>query len=150
MSNRRKIRIVISSTQKAMRVPRKRIVELIGFIARREKTKLADIDIAVVSGRQIAAMNRKYLRHAGRTDVLSFDLTGEGEESISAQIIVCGDVAVAEAAKRGGGPQAELLLYVTHGLLHVLGYDDTTARTATRMYARQEKLLEAFLAASKR
>ncbi len=133
-----------------MRVPRKRIIELIEFVARREKAKLADIDIAVVSGREMAVMNRKYLRHAGRTDVLSFNLTGEGERFVSAQIIVCGDVAVAEAAKRTGGPQKELLLYITHGLLHVLGYDDTTDAAAARMYARQEKLLEAFLTASKR
>ena len=98
----------------------------------------------MVDTREITALNRRYLRHRGATDVLSFDLSGASRAGVIAQIVVCGDAAAREAAARGCGKQQELMLYVVHGLLHLLGYEDTTARGAARMRARQEELLQAF------
>jgi len=37
------------------------------------------------------------------------------------------------------------MLYVIHGLLHLMGYDDGEHRSAARMHAREEELLAAFL-----
>ncbi len=137
--------ILISSSQSAMRVPRKKINELVKFVAKAEGLKVDLVDIAVVSARQIAAMNRQYLNHSGSTDVISFDLSEGDSGLLSCQIIVCGDVAVAQARKLSSGQQKELLLYITHGLLHVIGYDDTTCPAAAKMHARQDQLLEFFL-----
>ncbi|MCP4377615.1 MAG: rRNA maturation RNase YbeY [bacterium] len=134
----------ISSSQTALRVPRKKISALVEFVTSAESAQLGEVDIAVVTGRRIAMLNRRYLQHVGVTDVLSFDLSAPGEP-MSVQIIVCGDLAVREARSRRGGPQRELMLYIVHGLLHVMGYDDTTTSQAEKMYARQEELLEAFL-----
>jgi probable rRNA maturation factor len=77
--------------------------------------------------------------------VLSFDLSEAPKIGLSVQLIVCGDVAAAEAASRGLTPARELLLYVLHGLLHVMGYEDESIRGSVRMQARQEELLEQFL-----
>jgi len=134
----------ISSHQSALRVPRKRIAELIAFVVRRERAAVAEVNVAAVTGRRIAALNRRWLGRRGTTDVMSFDLSGPGEPGVVAEIIVCGDAAAREGRRRGG-VQRELLLYVAHGLLHLLGYDDTTPRAAARMHARQKELLEAFL-----
>ena len=127
-----------------MRVPRKNIAALVKFVAAAEKAKLGLVDIAVVSKRQIAAVNRQYLGHRGPTDVISFDLSDAATPGLSCQIIVCGELAVAQAAARDIGVQAELMLYIVHGLLHVMGCDDTNPRAAARMHARQEQLLEDF------
>ncbi len=138
-------KVAIASTQRALRVPRKRIAELIAFIARAEAAAIAEVDLAVVTAGEMTALNRRYLRRSGCTDVLSFDLTGPGNAGLSAQIIVCGDVAVAEAARRGLRPQHELMLYVIHGLLHLLGHDDGRTPDAAHMQSRQEELLAEFL-----
>ena len=136
--------ISISSSQQAMRVPRKRLAELVAFVARRQHARLGEVDIAVVTGRQIAGLNREYLHRRGPTDVLSFDLSTSPEAPLTAQIVVCADLAVREAHRRGHGPQRELMLYVVHALLHLLGYDDDTAPNAARMHAREDELLEQF------
>jgi len=138
--------VSVSSRQKAVRVPRKRIAELVPFVAEAEGVVLAEVDVAVVSAEEIATLNRRYLRHAGPTDVLSFDLSRPGDRGLVAQLVVCGDVAVTEAAARGLRPQQELMLYVIHGLLHVMGYDDRRPPDAARMHAREEHVLGAFLA----
>ena len=122
---------------------------MVEFVARAEKVQLDEIDIAAVTSRKIAALNRQYLQHAGATDVISFDLSDPGQ-GLSAQIIVCAEVAVREARVRRIGPQRELMLYIVHGLLHVMGYDDTSPQLAEKMYARQEELLEAFLSSRRR
>jgi len=142
--------VTISSDQRAMRAPRKRLAGVIDFVCRAEGADVAVVDVAVVTARRIAAMNRRWLRHAGSTDVLSFDLTGPGDTGRVAQIVVCADVAVREARRRGHSAQRELLLYAVHGLLHLTGYDDTTPRKAARMQARQEELLDAYLRACRR
>jgi len=139
----------ISSSQTALRVPRKKITALVEFTASAESTPLDEVDIAIVTSRQIAALNRRYLQHAGATDVLSFNLSVPGG-SVTVQVIVCADLAVREARSRRVGPQRELMLYILHGLLHVMGYDDTTPQAAEKMYARQEELLEAFLGSYRR
>jgi len=137
--------VIVSSCQSALRVPRKRIAELVAFVARREGAALEQIDVAVVGARRMAELNRRYLGHRGATDVLSFDLTDAWQGGGCGQIVVCGDVAAREARRRGTAPQRELLLYVAHGLLHLLGYDDASPRAAARTRARQERILAEFL-----
>jgi probable rRNA maturation factor len=136
--------IRISSHQSAMRVPRKKMAGLVRYIARREKVALAEVDIAVVDDEQIEQLNRRHLRHAGTTDVLSFDLTAPGEPALSLQLIVCGPLARRVGPEHGLSPTRELLLYVAHGLLHQLGYDDQDPPAARTMRRRQMQLLEEF------
>lgn len=141
--------IYIASQTKHLRVPRKRIGELLAFIEQAEGVEFRDVDITVVDSAEMARLNRKFLAHAGTTDVISFDLTDPRQELIpglSVQLIVNAQLAVQEASCRRHGPQRELLLYVTHGLLHAMDYDDQTPDDAGRMHARQEELLNAFLA----
>jgi len=133
-----------------MRVPRKRIVEIVLHVAAAEGAALKHVDVAVVSARRIAAINRRYLGRRGATDVLSFDLSDEARQGgLTAQIVVCGDLAARRGRSLSTGCRRELLLYVVHGLLHLLGYDDGTPRQARRMHAREEELLEDFPARKK-
>ncbi len=137
-------KIEITSHQDAIRVPRKRIAELIAFAAGEEGVRIAEVDVAVVASEEIATLNHRYLRHAGETDVLSFDLSDADTPGLSAQIVICGDVARRQADLRNTTIQREALLYVLHGLLHLIGYDDTGIRSAARMHAREDEILDAF------
>lgn len=127
-----------------MRVPRKKLRELVAFVGEAEAVALEEVDIAVVDAEEITCLNRRWLNHRRATDVISFDLSDPQSDALTAQIIVCGDVAVEQARRRGIGVQRELMLYVVHGLLHLMGYDDTDAASAEVMHARQEELLERF------
>jgi probable rRNA maturation factor len=137
--------VAISSTQKCLRVPRKAIARLVSFVAAAEGAKLAQIDIAVVDRREIVSLNRRWLDRAGPTDVLCFDLSGPEQPGISAELVICGDVAAEQGRLRGTGGQRELMLYVVHGLLHLMGYDDQSIRSAAKMHAREEELLKKVL-----
>ena len=143
--------VLVGSSQKSMRVPRKMIGELITFVAGAEGRRIEIVDVAVVSSAKMAALNRKHLGRRGATDVISFDLGEQLAGSpLCAQIVVCSDLALSRARSAGMSARSELLLYVLHGLLHVIGYDDVSPAAARRMAKRQESLLAEFLAPRKR
>jgi probable rRNA maturation factor len=95
------------------------------------------LSIAFVTDRAIRKLNRRFLGHDFATDVLSFPLGGDpwGELVISAEF------AAREARSRGIPLEEELLRYVAHGILHLLGYDDHDPREKARMWRRQEREL---------
>jgi len=98
------------------------------------------LSIAVVSDKVIRPLNRRYLQHDYATDVLSF-LLDTGPKTLEGEVIVSADTAAAQASEYGSSVANELLLYVIHGTLHLIGYDDTTPAARKRMLARQRRYL---------
>ena len=102
------------------------------------KRKLTDLDqlnevfVWLISDRRMASLHRKFMHQKGPTDVLTFQ---HGEIFISV-----------ETAKRhsrafGNSLAGELCLYITHGLLHLHGFDDRTPAAARKMTAMQKKIV---------
>ena len=104
----------------------------------------ATVSVGIVDDAEIAELNQKYLSHEGTTDCLSFDLSDDQAAGGSRvfDLIVNGQMALRQAAQRGHAPQAELALYVTHGLLHQLGYDDDTPEKARKMHQTEDEILQ--------
>ena len=76
-------------------------------------------------------LNREFHDADEITDVLAFPLDeGARERGPEGEVIVCVPQAYREARARGLPPLTELLLYVVHGSLHLLGEDDHDARAA--------------------
>ena len=89
-------------------------------------------------------LNEQYLGYCGTTDCLSFDLSDDGDVGRDRvfDVIVNGELALREAARRGHAGAAELALYITHGLLHNLGFDDATPQQAREMHRRENEILQ--------
>ncbi len=142
--------ITISKRTKAVRVSQQRLRRLIEFVCDAEDRPIAAVDLAVVDQAEMRTLAGRYLGQAGVTDVLSFDLSDRRRPStrarqpIFAQIVACGDLAAREARLRRHSARRELMLYVVHGLLHLMGYKHATGRGAARMHAREDQLLTEF------
>jgi len=107
-----------------------------------------EISIAVVGDAEIRRLNTQFLNHRNTTDCLSFDLSDhedskvENRGPIVFELVVNGEMAVREANSRGHSSEAELALYVTHGLLHNLGFDDSTPKQARTMHDTEDDILQ--------
>ena len=124
-----------------------RAVELTGFPGR--------LSVAVVDDPAMRVLNREFHGCDEPTDVLAFALDrpadgtgGRGSkaraaEAFDAEIAVSIDTARLEAADRGVPLVSELLLYVVHGTLHVLGEDDHDPAAYRRMHALALSILAA-------
>ena len=99
--------------------------------------QLAEVEVAIVSDRVIARVHREFMGLAGATDVITF---AHGE------IVMSAPTAQRYAREYGHSTDCELALYTVHGLLHLNGYEDATARDAARMRRVQDRILRACLA----
>lgn len=102
-----------------------------------------EISIAIVDDARFRELNSRYLKRQSTSDCLSFDLSDKDSgSSKSFEIIVNGEIAVKQANLRGHPTEAELALYITHGLLHNLGFDDSTEEKALKMHDIEDKILQ--------
>ncbi len=100
------------------------------------------MEIAVVKAEPMREMNVQFLGHDYPTDVLAFALEDDLERgALEGNIVVCSDVAVESAAEIGWKPEEELLLYVIHGALHLVGYDDHSPEDAPIMHKKEREYL---------
>jgi probable rRNA maturation factor len=77
-------------------------------------------------------------------DVNSGELLREGRAAgaaIEGEIIASAEMAVSMAADGKWSAEAELTLYIVHGLLHICGYDDLTPEEKCIMRARERAIL---------
>ncbi|TAN38842.1 MAG: rRNA maturation RNase YbeY [Verrucomicrobia bacterium] len=76
------------------------------------------------------------------TDVISLTyLPQPGEVGLSGELIINVELAVREGARRAGGPDRELALYLAHGCDHLAGADDATPRQRAAMRRRELRWL---------
>ena len=102
-----------------------------------------EISIAVVADDEMHALNRKYLDHDYPTDVLSFVLE-EDDGRLDGEIIVSSDYAAQEAELYGWTAADEILLYVIHGSLHLVGHDDLEPENKQKMREKERHYLGLF------
>lgn len=105
--------------------------------------KIDQVSICLVDDKKIKGLNRKYLGKDYPTDVLAFDLS-RGKGDISCEIVVSCDTAFYNSRIYKTTPVYEAYLYVIHGLLHILGYDDQTARQQKTLQKKAEQILSIF------
>ena len=105
-----------------------------------ESVDRADVSLAIVDDPTICKLNRKYLKHDYATDVLSFLLSGDGEP-LEGEVIASADTADRESTQYGWSMMDELVLYVIHGTLHLVGYDDATDADRAEMRVKEKECL---------
>lgn len=106
--------------------------------------KFCEITVCFVDDRSIKKLNREFHHCNLATDVLTFDLCPENKKKIIADIVVSAETAVLNAKRFGTTCNYELELYVVHGVLHLLGYNDLTIKQRNIMQDKAERIL-AFL-----
>jgi probable rRNA maturation factor len=135
-------KIAIASPQEIVPIDRKRLREAVRAVLEGEGIADADISLAFVDNETIHQLNKRYLNHDEPTDVLSFPLSEANARTLSGELVIGVEVAQAQAAERKHDVQAELCLYVIHGLLHLCGFDDKSEQATAEMRARERHYLK--------
>lgn len=103
----------------------------------------AEITIAIVDDPTIAQLHERFLGDPAPTDVLTFVME-DTPRKLEADVVVGADTAVSCAAEYGWNAEDELLLYVIHGVLHLVGYDDTSPERMAAMRQAETRHLASF------
>ena len=133
--------ITVINLQKKVAVCQEKIKKIIRAALRLERVRKAgEITVSLVTDGAIRELNTLYLGRYCATDVISFDVSRAKNELI-ADIAISADTALSNAKKYRTSPWFEIYLYVIHGLLHVLGYDDVNQKKRKKMQERTEFIL---------
>jgi len=92
-----------------------------------------EVSLFFVDEATICALHKQFFNDPTFTDCISFPLKQEGEYKILGEIFVCPLAAISYAKSSGADPFDEVLLYIIHGLLHLMGYDDIDPEESRKM-----------------
>ena len=113
---------------------------------------MVDVGIMFIDEAPMTDLHVKWMDEPGPTDVLSFpmdELRPGDEDSVSnsgilGDIVVCPQVATLQASAAGHQMIDEILLLITHGMLHLVGYDHAEPKEEEEMFGLQREILAAF------
>ncbi len=102
----------------------------------------ADLGVFLVAAPEMTRLNETFLRHAGSTDVITFDYSDTaGPPTLHGEIFICLDEAIVQARRFRTSWPRELVRYVVHGVLHLRGFDDVNVTKRRRMKREENRLL---------
>lgn len=105
------------------------------------------ISVAIVNDKRMKFLNKRYLKRGCSTDVLSFLYKNDSKNSVVkseqffGEIVICYDRAVLQAEQRKISLKNELTLLLTHGILHLLGYNDELEGDRMKMEIQQRAIM---------
>jgi probable rRNA maturation factor len=142
-STESRFELSLTNDQAAHAVDAKRLVSAARRVLVDSKFKSAMVSIAVVDDPKIHSLNRQFLNHDYPTDVLSFVLDAN-ETHLKGEVVLSADTAASVATMGGWKAADEQLLYVIHGVLHLVGLDDQASDAARQMRAAERYYLHEF------
>jgi len=132
--------VLIANQQSALTIDESCLEAAIRSIFRQSSYDAGTVSLAVVDDPTIHEINRQYLGHDYPTDVLSFALEEEAPY-FEGELIISTDTAVRNAAQYDWPASSELLLYVIHGALHLVGFRDKQPDEIAAMQAAEARHL---------
>jgi probable rRNA maturation factor len=102
-----------------------------------EAVSCQEIGVHFVTASRICRLHAQFFNDPSPTDCITFPI----DDAYLGDIFVCPHTALQYAAKRGIDPREEATLYLVHGFLHLLGYDDTTRATKLAMRKKEKQCM---------
>ncbi|MCY7373764.1 MAG: rRNA maturation RNase YbeY [Spirochaetaceae bacterium] len=133
-----------------------RLATLSRFVLERLRVHpLAELSVIAVDAETMAGHHLQWMDEEGPTDVLSFPMDElrpgsddeEPEPGLLGDVVLCPEVAAAQASAAGHPTGHELDLLCTHGILHLLGYDHSEPEEQQAMFGLQTEILREWWAA---
>lgn len=138
------MKLEIINLQKHYPIEKNKIKTLVRKVLKLEKTD-AELNLVFVDNKYIKEINKTFLRHNYATDVLSFAYHEHPRKNtVTGEILISVEMAVLQAHQYGCTVEGEIALYLVHGLLHLLGYDDRKKEDAKKMHQREDDVLAKF------
>jgi probable rRNA maturation factor len=149
--------IIIANRQRTKKINTRLLKQIVNELFTELKIETAELGINLVGAREMTLLNETFLQHEGSTDVITFD---HGENVLSAscqqnkselparcrkhvhgELFICVDEAILQARGFKTNWQSEIVRYVVHGVLHLLGHDDLKPDLRRKMKREENRLV---------
>ncbi|MCH9612560.1 MAG: Endoribonuclease YbeY [Chlamydiia bacterium] len=127
----------ISNCQDDIEVGDQMVEALIRGLVQFKKVRCSEICCYLVDQKTICSLHEQFFDDPSPTDTISFPLDDHEDLNLEyvhlGEIFVCPRAAIEYSSEHKTDPYVELSLYVVHGFLHLLGFDDITPELRRRM-----------------
>jgi probable rRNA maturation factor len=150
--------IVIANRQQARKIDPRLLRKIAEALLVDLEIEEAELGINLVAAREMTLLNETFLQHEGPTDVITFDYTDDGRAArpreaktrtrgraarapLHGEIFICTDEAISQSKQFKTTWQSEIVRYLVHGVLHLLGHDDHLAAARRKMKREENRRL---------
>jgi probable rRNA maturation factor len=137
--------VVIANRQRTKKINVRLLKQIVGGLLAELKITEAELGINLVGAREMTLVNETFLQHEGSTDVITFDHSNSESETrhseLHGELFVCVDEAVLQAKQFGTTWPSEVVRYIVHGILHLLGHDDLRMTARRKMKHAENRLV---------
>ncbi len=141
--------VVITNRQRTRKINLRLLKQIASGLLAELEIESAELGVNLVATPEMIALNETFLRHEGPTDVITFDYSEKGKaesgrrNTLHGEVFVCVDEAIVQAKKFKTRWESETVRYLVHGILHLLGHDDSWAPARRRMKREENRRLRA-------
>ena len=119
------------------------IHKIVNLLKKEFELTISSLLINFISANQIKQINNDFLKHNYSTDIITFNYS-KVKETIDGEIYISIDDAQNNARKFGVTFNEEIMRLVTHGFLHLTGYNDEKLIEKRKMKGLENKLFEKY------
>jgi probable rRNA maturation factor len=142
--------VVIANRQRTRKINARLLKEIVEALLSDLEMEQAELGVTLVAAREMALLNESFLRHDGPTDVITFDYVeprrektrnGTRRRNLHGELFICTDVSLKQSREFKTTWQSEVVRYLVHGVLHLLGHDDHVGAARRRMKREENRLV---------
>lgn len=136
------MKILISNEQDDLAIPALFFEKMVALLIESEAVRCDEIHLNFVDEKTITQLHADYFDDPTPTDCITFPIDdANAPYRLLGEVVVCPLTALKYTELHGGDVQEELMLYVIHGLLHLLGYDDIEEEDREAMRQAEAKMM---------
>jgi probable rRNA maturation factor len=138
------MKIAVINQQKDMKVSAKQVKAVVKEVIAFEGNRCDEVAIHFVKTKEICRLHDEFFNDPTTTDCITFPMDDPSSEGYCylGEVFVCPETAVNYCQKHGGDASIEMILYVVHGLLHLMGYRDHTPAEKRKMRRAEKRHME--------
>ena len=154
------MKITVVNRQRTKKINVRLLKKIVSGMLLEMNITAAELGINLLAAREMTLVNETFLHHEGSTDVITFDYHDGGPASrlshskcskdggrcdagptLHGELFISVDDAVAQAKKFKTNWRSEVVRYVAHGVLHLLGHDDLKPELRRKMKRAENRLV---------
>lgn len=136
-----KSKISIQRASRLANIPNDRTLRKWISAATNTLTKPAELTVRIVNASEARNLNSAFRGKDYATNVLTFVYSEPKANMLQGDIVLCAQVLAREAREQGKSINAHYAHLVTHGVLHLAGFDHEIEKDAKKMEALEAKIV---------
>lgn len=121
---------------------KRKVSKWINDVIKSHQKKVGNVSYIFCSNQYILELNQQYLNHNYFTDIITFDYCYDNK--VEGDIFISIDTVLDNSHRFKTNFNEELLRVIIHGVLHLVGFSDKTAKQQKHMRVLEDEALSIF------